>query len=156
MVNTADEARAVVASAKFPPVGIRGQGSAFPCFEFGLGTPAEYVAQANNTVLTMIQIESAAGLSNIEEICQVDGIGMMCLYKSFDDTDRNQTWFSSALTIWRWHFWATCRQNTPRKCSSMQSKPYELRQQSMERKLAFLLLTVLKHEMRRKTSTSLR
>lgn len=74
MINTADEARSVVASAKFPPVGIRGQGSAFPCFELGLETPAEYVAQANDSVLIMIQIESVAGLSNIEEICQVDGI----------------------------------------------------------------------------------
>lgn len=75
MVNTADEARSVVASAKFPPLGIRGQGSAFPCFELGLKTPAEYVAAANESVLTMIQIESVAGLNNIEEICQVEGIG---------------------------------------------------------------------------------
>ncbi|KAF2440808.1 Phosphoenolpyruvate/pyruvate domain-containing protein [Karstenula rhodostoma CBS 690.94] len=77
MVNTADEARSVVASAKFPPIGFRGQGSAFPCFELGLETPAEYVAKANDSVLTMIQIESVAGLNNIEEICQVNGIDLI-------------------------------------------------------------------------------
>lgn len=82
MVHTADEARAVVASAKFPPMGIRGQGSAFPCFEFGLATSTEYVAQANDKVLTMIQIESVAGLNNINEICQVDGIGVHSLCSS--------------------------------------------------------------------------
>lgn len=75
MVNNAADARSVVSSAKFPPVGIRGQGSAFSCFEFGLSTPSEYVAQANESILTMVQIESAEGLENVDEICQVDGIG---------------------------------------------------------------------------------
>lgn len=76
MINTAAEARSVVAFAKFPPVGVRGQGSAFPGFEFGLATPSEYVAQANDNVLTMVQIESVEGLRNVEEICKVDGVGM--------------------------------------------------------------------------------
>lgn len=75
MVNNASDARSVVSSAKFPPVGVRGQGSAFSCFEMGFDTPAEYVAKANDSTLTMIQIESAQGLTNVEEICQVDGIG---------------------------------------------------------------------------------
>lgn len=75
MINTADEARAVVAKTKFPPVGIRGQGSPFACFGHGLATPAEYVARANDTVLTMLQIETVAGVDNVEEICKVDGVG---------------------------------------------------------------------------------
>lgn len=75
MVNNANDARSVVSSAKFPPIGVRGQGSAFSCFEMGFDTPAEYVAKANSSILTMIQIESAEGLANVDEICQVDGIG---------------------------------------------------------------------------------
>ena len=75
MINTAADAKAVVLSAKFPPWGTRGQGSAFSCFEFGLETASEYVAQANESIVTMVQIESVEGLANVEEICQVDGIG---------------------------------------------------------------------------------
>jgi 4-hydroxy-2-oxoheptanedioate aldolase len=75
MVNTAAEARSVLSFAKFPPIGIRGQGSAFPGFEFGFSTPSEYVANANESVLTMVQIESVQGLQNVEEICQVEGVG---------------------------------------------------------------------------------
>lgn len=75
MINTAADARSVVSFAKFPPIGVRGQGSPFACFELGLVTPAEYVATANESLITMVQIESADGLSNVEEICQVDGVG---------------------------------------------------------------------------------
>ena len=38
-INTAEEARQVVASSKFPPYGVRGQGSAFPAIGHGLTTP---------------------------------------------------------------------------------------------------------------------
>lgn len=76
MVNTAADARIIVSFAKFPPIGIRGQGSAFSCFEHGLATPSEYVAKANENILTMIQIESVEGLKNVDDICQVDGVGM--------------------------------------------------------------------------------
>lgn len=75
MISTADEARAVVSLAKFPPVGIRGQGSPFACFEHGLSTPSEYVVRGNDSLLTMVQIETAAGVENVEDICQVHGVG---------------------------------------------------------------------------------
>ena len=76
MVNTAADARSVVKSAKFPPFGIRGQGSPFACFSFGFATPAEYVRNANALVMTMVQIETAEAIQNVDEICQVEGIGM--------------------------------------------------------------------------------
>ncbi|RHZ70293.1 hypothetical protein CDV55_103740 [Aspergillus turcosus] len=75
-VNTADEARQVVASAKFPPQGVRGQGSAFPAIGHGLTTP-EYMVSANETILTMIQIETRAGVENVEDICKVHGVDMV-------------------------------------------------------------------------------
>ncbi|KAK3697395.1 hypothetical protein LTR37_017457 [Vermiconidia calcicola] len=77
MVNTAADARSIVSFAKFPPVGVRGQGSSFACFELGLATPSEYVAKANESLLTMIQIESVEALENIDEICQVEGIDLV-------------------------------------------------------------------------------
>ena len=75
MISTAAEARSVVSLAKFPPIGVRGQGSPFACLEHGLATPSNYVSQANESVIIMVQIETVAGVSNIEEICQVDGVG---------------------------------------------------------------------------------
>ena len=74
-INTAAEARSVVSLAKFPPAGIRGQGSPYACLELGLATPSEYVAKANDSLITMVQIETVAGVNNVEEICQVDGVG---------------------------------------------------------------------------------
>ncbi|KAL4994958.1 Pyruvate/Phosphoenolpyruvate kinase-like domain-containing protein [Aspergillus recurvatus] len=75
-INNADEARAIVASSKFPPQGGRGQGSAFPAIGHGLTTP-EYMLSANETIITMIQIETRDGVENVEEICAVEGVDMV-------------------------------------------------------------------------------
>ncbi|KAL4932154.1 HpcH/HpaI aldolase family protein [Aspergillus undulatus] len=75
-INNADEARQVAASSKFPPQGVRGQGSAFPAIGHGLTTP-EYMRSANETIITMIQIETRAGVENVEEICQVEGVDLV-------------------------------------------------------------------------------
>jgi 4-hydroxy-2-oxoheptanedioate aldolase len=75
MISTAAEARSVVSLAKFPPAGVRGQGSPFACLEHGLATPSDYIYKANESVVIMVQIETAAGVNNIDEICQVDGVG---------------------------------------------------------------------------------
>lgn len=57
MINTAEEARLVARTSRFPPVGIRGQGSPFSGAAFGLTTP-EYLQQANDTILIIVQIET--------------------------------------------------------------------------------------------------
>ncbi|KAH7363167.1 Pyruvate/Phosphoenolpyruvate kinase-like domain-containing protein [Plectosphaerella cucumerina] len=75
-INNAEEVRQVVASSKFPPQGVRGQGSAFPAIAHGLTTP-EYMKSADQTILTMIQIETRAGVENVDEICAVDGVDMV-------------------------------------------------------------------------------
>ena len=81
MINNAAQAQEAVSFAKFPPVGVRGQGGPFACYEFGFATPAEYVAAANELVVVIVQIETLEGLQNVDEICQVPGIG-----KSHSDT----------------------------------------------------------------------
>lgn len=75
-VNTADEAAAIVASSKFPPQGVRGQGSAFPAIGHGLTTP-EYMKTANETIITMIQIETRAGVENVDAIAAVPGVDVV-------------------------------------------------------------------------------
>lgn len=75
-VNTAEEAQQVVDSAKFPPQGVRGQGSAFPAIGHGLTTP-EYMKSANETILTMIQIETKAGVENVDAIAAIPGVDVI-------------------------------------------------------------------------------
>lgn len=75
-IDTADEARRIVASSKFPPQGVRGQGSAFPAIGHGLTTP-QYMQTANETLVTMIQIETRAGVENVDEIAAVPGVDMV-------------------------------------------------------------------------------
>jgi 4-hydroxy-2-oxoheptanedioate aldolase len=74
MVNKATEAAEVVSASRFPPVGIRGQGSPFSAMALGMTTP-EYLKRANDGIVVIIQIESAEGLENVEEICNVKGVG---------------------------------------------------------------------------------
>lgn len=73
-VNTAEEARAIVAHAKFPPQGVRGQGSAFPAIAHDIDL-ATYMKTANETIITCVQIESKIAVDNVSAICAVPGIG---------------------------------------------------------------------------------
>ncbi|CAG2006565.1 unnamed protein product [Fusarium graminearum] len=75
-INNAEEARQIVASSKFPPQGVRGQGSAFPAIGHALTAP-EYMKSANETIITMIQIETRAGVENVDEIAAVPGVDML-------------------------------------------------------------------------------
>ncbi|KAI9044847.1 HpcH/HpaI aldolase family protein [Aspergillus affinis] len=75
-INTAEEAKAVVSYAKFPPNGLRGQGSAFPAITHGIDLPT-YLKTANETLITCLQIESKAGVDNVDAICAVPGVDML-------------------------------------------------------------------------------
>ncbi|KAM0429546.1 hypothetical protein ACHAQK_011033 [Fusarium lateritium] len=75
-INNAEEARQIVASSKFPPQGVRGQGSAFPAIGHALTTP-EYMKSANETIITMIQIETRQGVENVDEIAATPGVDML-------------------------------------------------------------------------------
>ncbi len=71
MVETADQARHLVAAVRYPPAGIRGVSAARAA---RWGRVDNYFAQANEEACLVVQIESAAGLDNIEEIAAVDGV----------------------------------------------------------------------------------
>ncbi|GAB1200398.1 hypothetical protein APSETT444_009770 [Aspergillus pseudonomiae] len=75
-INTAEEARAVVSHAKFPPQGLRGQGSAFPAIAHDIDIPT-YMKTANEMLITCVQIESRAGVENVDAICAVPGVDMV-------------------------------------------------------------------------------
>ena len=73
MINSAEQAEAVVAAAKFPPLGQRSFGSAWAGLSLGLSMP-EYRREANAQTLIFVQIESRAALENLEAILSVPGI----------------------------------------------------------------------------------
>lgn len=73
-INTAEDAKSVVSFAKFPPQGFRGQGSMFHAIAHDVDIPT-YMKTANETIITCVQIETKAGLDNVDEICAVPGVG---------------------------------------------------------------------------------
>jgi 2-keto-3-deoxy-L-rhamnonate aldolase RhmA len=77
MVNSAAEATAAVAACKYPPQGIRGFGPR-RASDYGRKTE-EYVAQANDGVVVMLQIEHIDAVAQIDAILDTPGIDVVCL-----------------------------------------------------------------------------
>ncbi|KAI1847301.1 hypothetical protein JX265_006420 [Neoarthrinium moseri] len=78
LLRTPDEARKIVAAAKFPPQGQRGLGSPFSMERFNpIPTMTEYLQKANESLLTMVQIETQEALDSVEEIAAVPGIDLL-------------------------------------------------------------------------------
>lgn len=76
-VNTAAEARAAVAAAKFAPIGRRSSGGALPIFDFKPTPLAETLPALNAATLVICMIETREGLANIEEIASVEGVDVL-------------------------------------------------------------------------------
>jgi 2-dehydro-3-deoxyglucarate aldolase/4-hydroxy-2-oxoheptanedioate aldolase len=73
-VGSVEEAKAIAAAARFPPAGRRGFGLLLRRDEFEPeGLPAT-LAKVNESTMTLVQIENAAGLEAVEEIAAVDGV----------------------------------------------------------------------------------
>jgi len=71
-IQTADDARRAVQLCKYPPDGIRSVGIARAQ---GYGARFnDYIAEANDQVALILQIEHVRGVENIGEILKVDGI----------------------------------------------------------------------------------
>lgn len=65
-------------AAKFPPVGQRGLGSPFAMERFTpVPTMTEYLQSANESLLTMVQIETKEALEAVEEIAAVPGVDLL-------------------------------------------------------------------------------
>jgi len=79
LISTAEDAKKAVKFAKFPPRGVRGFGSPFPMGTFGNMdlSATEYLQQSNESLLTIVQIETKEALGNVEEIAAVDGIDVL-------------------------------------------------------------------------------
>lgn len=74
-VNTAEQARRVVAAVKYHPIGRRGMAAGTRPADYGFGVaPAEYVEAANRETLVCVQLEEEAAIHNAEEILAVDHV----------------------------------------------------------------------------------
>lgn len=73
MVSTPEHAAALVAACRYPPSGSRSFGPARGLLYGG----ADYVAQANATVMAIPMIETAEAVERIDEILDVEGVDMI-------------------------------------------------------------------------------
>jgi len=71
-VQNVAEAKAAVASTRYPPDGIRGVSVASRASRYGR-TPG-YLTKANAEICVLVQVETRASLDQIEAIAKVDGI----------------------------------------------------------------------------------
>lgn len=72
-IESAEEARRVVSACRYPPQGTRGY-AAGSVRASGYGAVADYMSRANDQLLLVLQIESKSAVSQIAEICAVDGV----------------------------------------------------------------------------------
>jgi 4-hydroxy-2-oxoheptanedioate aldolase len=74
MINTAADARAFAASAKYPPVGERSWGPHRVTALAGLPDQSVYLREANEHVITLAMIETRIALKNLDAILDTPGI----------------------------------------------------------------------------------
>jgi 2-dehydro-3-deoxyglucarate aldolase/4-hydroxy-2-oxoheptanedioate aldolase len=74
MVNTADEARQIVACTRYPPQGRRGAAFGFAHDDYEGGEVVAKIAALNARTLVIPQIETREGLDNVEAIAAVPGV----------------------------------------------------------------------------------
>ena len=76
-VDSAAAAEVAVQAAKYEPRGSRGL-AATRSAGFGIQAPiGEYVKQSNLETLVVVQVESALGVANVEELVAVDGVDVI-------------------------------------------------------------------------------
>jgi 4-hydroxy-2-oxoheptanedioate aldolase len=73
MIESAAQARDVVAATRYPPAGVRGVGSAFARASRWNRT-AGYLHGAQDGLSVLVQVESQAGVDALEEIVAVGGV----------------------------------------------------------------------------------
>ncbi len=78
-IRSAAEARAVVAAAKFPPLGDRSTGGGLPHLQYRSFPAAEANAAMNDATMVVVQFETAGAVERAEEIAAVEGVDMVLI-----------------------------------------------------------------------------
>ncbi|KAF2092982.1 HpcH/HpaI aldolase/citrate lyase family protein [Rhizodiscina lignyota] len=79
LLYTVDDAKRVVSSAKFPPTGTRGFGSPFAHHAWNLESQTQYLKEANDAIITLVQIETKEALDNVDAIAKVPGVDVLLI-----------------------------------------------------------------------------
>ncbi|KAJ4418588.1 hypothetical protein N0V82_005474 [Gnomoniopsis sp. IMI 355080] len=78
MCHNAEDAARIVGYCKYPPQGSRGYGPMYTPHAFpGIAPGEQYDANANKSLLVVVQLESRSGVENVEKIAAVDGIDVL-------------------------------------------------------------------------------
>ena len=73
MIETAEQARAVVAATRYPPGGVRGVGSAIArASRWNLD--ANYLHEVDERICMLLQVESQRGIDHLDAIVAADGV----------------------------------------------------------------------------------
>lgn len=73
MIDTAEQARALVAATRYPPTGTRGVGAGV-ARAARWGRVENYMARANDELCLLIQAESKTALDNLDALLEVEGV----------------------------------------------------------------------------------
>ncbi|MFN0167233.1 MAG: HpcH/HpaI aldolase family protein [Bryobacteraceae bacterium] len=76
-VETAEEAREIVNAVKFKPMGNRGLGLGTAHNDYVPPNPVDYFAHSNSNTTVICQIESTAGLANLDAIAATQGVDVL-------------------------------------------------------------------------------
>lgn len=79
MINTAADARAFAAAAKFPPVGERSWGPHRATMLGGIADQKDYLRTGNDLTLAFAMTETRAALANLDAIAGTEGIDALFL-----------------------------------------------------------------------------
>ncbi|MGI3184163.1 HpcH/HpaI aldolase family protein [Nioella aestuarii] len=73
MIDSAEDAAAVVRACRYPPDGVRGQG-ALVARATGFNAISDYTTNANDEICVLVQAESRAALDDLDRIAAVEGV----------------------------------------------------------------------------------
>lgn len=73
MIDTAEQATAVVAATRYPPAGVRGVASALVRAS-RWGNRPDYLKRAEEEICLLLQVETVRGLENLAAIAETDGV----------------------------------------------------------------------------------
>lgn len=71
-VSTPEEARSAVSFTRYPPAGARGVAGTTRATRFG--RVRDYARRAHEELCVLVQVETQAGLDNLDAICAVEGV----------------------------------------------------------------------------------
>jgi len=76
MIDTGEQAAAMVRASRYPPAGTRGMG-AIQARATGYGAVSDYPTTANDQICLMVQAESRRSIENIDDIAGTEGVDVV-------------------------------------------------------------------------------